>query len=116
METGASRPALDLDFEVYGVRPSETRTFHRLQDRRARCWARLWTFYRLRNDGPVPLICPTCQCFSRHRPKHPCQRLRATLHGVVFDISSWEREPRRPCGAMMIVEWHAEPWRRSAAG
>src|SRR5712675_1264303 len=38
------------------------------------------------NEG-VPLICPTCQVFC---PKHPCRRLPATLHGVVFDIFVWE--------------------------
>jgi hypothetical protein len=49
----------------------------------------------LRDDEGVPLICPTCQIvFS----EHPCRRLRATLHGVVFDIFGWE--PRRPGGSL----------------
>jgi hypothetical protein len=38
----------------------------------------------LRDDGIVPVICPTCQ--MSWRVKHPCQRSPATLHGVVFDI------------------------------
>jgi hypothetical protein len=29
--------------------------------RRARCWGGPWAFYKLRDDGIVPLICPTCQ-------------------------------------------------------
>ena len=33
-----------------------------LQSRRtARCRAGPWAFYKLRDDGTVPLICPTCQ-------------------------------------------------------
>src|SRR5712675_186231 len=44
-------------------------------------------FNGLCDDEGVPLICPTCQVFC---PKHPCRRLPATLHGVVFDIFVWE--------------------------
>src|SRR3981081_1322722 len=55
---------------------------------RKRDHARPWTFYRLRDDGLVPLICPTCDMFSRHRLKASVPATTATLHGVVFDIFS----------------------------
>ena len=48
---------------------------------------RPWAFYKSREDGLVPLICPTCQSVfagfaqSIHASDH-----LATLHGVVFDI------------------------------
>jgi hypothetical protein len=45
-----------------------------------------WALYKLREDELVPLICPTSQMFSKDRSKHPCQRHRPTLHGVVFAI------------------------------
>ena len=45
-----------------------------------------WAFDELRDDGLVPVICPTCQMFSKDRSKHPGWRDQATLHGVVFDI------------------------------
>src|SRR5437588_11653413 len=41
--------------------------------------------YGGRDDGVVPLICPTCQIFSRSLTAS-CQQLSATLHGVVFHI------------------------------
>jgi tryptophan-rich sensory protein len=62
--------------------------------RRARCRAGPWAFYKLRNDELVPLICPTCQMFSR--VKHPRWRPPATLHGVVFDILVGSRHPVGP--------------------
>ena len=31
---------------------------------------RAWMSYALRDDGVVPLICPTCQMFSRYRSWH----------------------------------------------
>src|SRR5450631_2414852 len=55
--------------------------------RSARCRAGSWAFCKLRDDGIVPLICPTCQnvfvgfAQSIHASDH-----HATLHGVVFDI------------------------------
>jgi len=58
-----------------------------LQSRRsARCRAGPCAFDELRDDGLVPLICPTCQMFSKDRSNHPGWRDQATLHGVVFDI------------------------------
>jgi hypothetical protein len=64
-----------------------------LQSRRkARCQQGHWSFCELRGDATMPLICPTCQIFFRDRSKHPRQRHRATLHGVVFDIF-WHAEP-----------------------
>jgi hypothetical protein len=46
--------------------------------------------YKLRDDGNVPLICPTCQnVFCRQAPHASdpfvCKGL-LSLHGVVFDI------------------------------
>jgi hypothetical protein len=56
-----------------------------LQSRRsARCRPGPWAFDD--DDGSVPVICPTCQMFSKDRSKHPGWRDQATLHGVVFDI------------------------------
>jgi hypothetical protein len=60
----------------------------------------LWHIASFRSDAPrvltewcddegVPLICPTCQVWLQS----PYQRLPATLHGVVFDIFGWERDP-----------------------
>ena len=47
-----------------------------LQSRRtARCWAGPWAFYKLRDDGIVPLICPTCQnvfAGKASMPATPC--------------------------------------------
>ena len=48
--------------------------------------------FKLRDDGTVPVICPTRQMFSR--VKHPCQRHLVTLHGVVFDILVGSRTAR----------------------
>src|SRR5436190_22845955 len=56
------------------------RILNRNRYRRARCCERR-AFTGLRNGEEMPVICPTCQMFS----KHPC-RPPATLHGVVFDI------------------------------
>jgi hypothetical protein len=50
--------------------------------------------FKLRDDGTVPVICPTRQMFSR--VKHPCQRQLVTLHGVVFDILVGSTPPL-PC-------------------
>jgi hypothetical protein len=51
--------------------------------RSARCQARPETFYRLCDDGLVPLICPTSNVFA---DKASMPATHATLHGVVFDI------------------------------
>ena len=47
-------------------------------------------FYKRRDDGVMPLICPTCQKVFRGIG-HASDR-QATLHGVVFDILD-----ARPC-------------------
>jgi hypothetical protein len=65
--------------------------------RRARCRAGPWAFCKLRDDELVPLICPTCQMFSRDRSKHPCQRPPCYFAWGCFRYFSWERAPRRPC-------------------
>jgi len=57
-------------------------------------------FYRLRDDGILPVICPTSQIFSTGCA-HACDRridLPATVHGVVFDI--WVRKPWWPFAAV----------------
>jgi len=59
-----------------------------LQSRRpARCRARPSAFCKLRDDGIVPLICPTCQnVFAGFAQSIHASGHHATLHGVVFDI------------------------------
>ncbi len=55
--------------------------------RRARCRAGPWAFCKLRDDGIVPLICPTCQnVFAGIAQSIHASDRHATLHGVVFDI------------------------------
>jgi hypothetical protein len=50
------------------------------------CWARPSAFL-LRDDGIVPLICPTCQnVFAGFAQSIHASDHHATLHGVVFDI------------------------------
>src|SRR6267378_3234737 len=51
----------------------------------ARCRAGPWAFCKLRDDGIVSLICPTCQIAGIAQSIHASDR-HATLHGVVFDI------------------------------
>ena len=54
---------------------------------RARCRAGPRAFYKLRDDGIVPLICPTCQnVFAGFAQGIDASDHHATLHGVVFDI------------------------------
>ena len=44
-------------------------------------------FYKRRDDGIVPLICPTCQnVFAGFAQSIHASDHHATLHGVVFDI------------------------------
>src|SRR6266478_6375743 len=46
-----------------------------------------WAFCKWRDDGIVPLICPTCQIvFAGIAQSIRASDHRATLHGVVFDI------------------------------
>src|SRR5712671_3836559 len=55
--------------------------------RTARCRAGPRAFCKLRDDGIVPLICPTCQnVFAGFAQGIHASDRRATLHGVVFDI------------------------------
>ena len=65
------------------------------------CRAGPWAFCKLRDDGIVPLICPTCQnvfagiAQSIHASDH-----QATLHGVVFDILVGSESRVGPCGCL----------------
>src|SRR6266481_734102 len=55
--------------------------------RGARCRAGPWAFCKWRDDGIVPLICPTCQnVFAGIAQGIHASDRHATLHGVVFDI------------------------------
>ena len=69
--------------------------------RGARCRAGPWAFCKLRDDGIVPLICPTCQnvfagiAQSIHASDH-----HATLHGVVSDILVGSQSRVGPCGCL----------------
>src|SRR5467141_3737495 len=59
--------------------------------RRGRCWAGPWAFCKLRDDGIVPLICPTCQnVFEGIRSKHPCQRPPCYFAWGCFRYFSWK--------------------------
>jgi hypothetical protein len=49
-----------------------------------------------RNDGSVPLICPTCQDVLADAGGGP-----ATMHGVVFDI--FEMRPSKACSPLPAV-------------
>src|SRR5882757_11277857 len=71
--------------------------------RGARCRAGPWASCKLRDDGTVPLICPTCQnVFAGIAQGIHASDRRATLHGVVFDILVGElvmnrrSEPQNP--------------------
>jgi hypothetical protein len=80
---------------------------------------RPWSFARQatrRNDGIVPLICPTCQTDSEN-PYPSWRQPPATLHGVVFDIlMGRSRKPsmiaRNRCasGGGMVDAQGIEPW------
>src|SRR5882757_9684178 len=51
------------------------------------CRAGRWASCKLRDDGIVPLICPTCQnVFAGFAQSIHASDRHATLHGVVFDI------------------------------
>src|SRR6266436_8165450 len=57
---------------------------------------RAMAFCKLRDDGIVPLICPTCQNVFAGCSKHPCQRPPCYFAWGCFRYFSWKREPRRP--------------------
>jgi len=58
-----------------------------LEPSRARCRAGPWPSCKWRDDGIVPLICPTCQnVFAGIAQSIDASDHHATLHGVVFDI------------------------------
>jgi len=53
-------------------------------------------FCKLRDDGTVPLICPTCQnVFAGFAQGIDASDHHATLHGVVFDILVESERPDR---------------------
>src|SRR6267142_3377643 len=57
----------------------------------ARCRAGPWAFCKLRDDGIVPLFCPTCQnVFEGIRSKHPCQRPPCYFAWGCFRYFSWK--------------------------
>src|SRR6266478_3935398 len=67
--------------------------------RRARRRAGPWAFCKLRDDGIVPLICPTCQnVFAGFAQSIHASDHHATLHGVVFDILVGSESRVGPCG------------------
>ena len=69
--------------------------------RRARCRAGPWAFCKLRDDGIVPLICPTCQnVFAGFAQSIHASDRHATLHGVVFDILVGSQSRVGPCGCL----------------
>src|SRR5712675_439074 len=69
--------------------------------RRGRCWAGPWAFCKLRDDGIVPLICPTCQnVFAGFAQSIHASDHHATLHGVVFDILVGSESRVGPCGCV----------------
>src|SRR5882672_10316498 len=77
------------------------RIFRLQSRRRARCRAGPWAFCKLRDDGIVPLICPTCQnVFAGFAQSIPASDHHATLHGVVFDILVESESRVGPCGCV----------------
>src|SRR6266852_7715061 len=55
----------------------------------------------LRDDGIVPLICPTCQnVFAGFAQGIHASDHHATLHGVVFDILVGSESRVGPCGCL----------------
>src|SRR5712675_950829 len=55
----------------------------------------------LRDDGIVPLICPTCQnVFAGFAQSIHASAHHATLHGVVFDILVGSESRVGPCGCV----------------
>src|SRR5215207_7508568 len=62
-----------------------------VQSRRGRRYSR--PIGSLRDDGVVPLICPTCQVFAGSL-KVSCQRLLLLCMGLFSVFCSWERGPR----------------------
>jgi hypothetical protein len=58
-------------------------------------------FYKRRDDGIVPLICPTCQnVFAGFAQSIHASDHHATLHGVVFDILVESESRVGPCGCV----------------
>src|SRR5260370_39521937 len=62
--------------------------------------------YKLRDDGIVPLICPTCQNVFAGSLKASMPATTCYFAWGCFRYFSWEREPRRACGE---EAWLAEP-------
>src|SRR6266481_1172308 len=62
---------------------------------------RAMAFCKLRDDGIVPLICPTCQnVFAGFAQGIHASDHHATLHGVVFDILVGSESRVGPCGRL----------------
>ena len=65
------------------------------------CRAGPWAFCKLRDDGIVPLFCPTCQnVFAGIAQGIHASDHQATLHGVVFDILVGSESRVGPCGCL----------------
>ena len=82
--------------------------------RTARCRAGPRAFCKLRDDGIVPLICPTCQnVFAGFAQGIDASDHHATLHGVVFDIlvGSESRVQTLSASRQLPLRW-GEPWCR----
>ncbi len=72
-----------------------------------------WAFCKWRDDGIVPLICPTCQnVFAGIAQSYPCQRPPCYFAWGCFRYFGWKPEPRRPLRLsfpLMIAAWLAKP-------
>ena len=74
-----------------------------LEPSRARCRAGPWPSCKWRDDGIVPLICPTCQnVFAGIAQSIDASDRHATLHGVVFDILVGSESRVGPCGCLSV--------------
>ena len=65
---------------------------------------RSWAFYKLRKNGILQVICPTCQSFRGIAHASDSQ---ATLHGVVFDISGARVASALRLGARAVARGRA---------
>jgi hypothetical protein len=59
-----------------------------------------WGFCKLRDDGTVPVICPTCQMSWRGKASMPAAA--CYFAWGCFRCFGWKRESRRLCGCLPV--------------
>src|SRR6195256_3313972 len=94
--------------QVPGLEHDPEKACPRATTRWVGCRAGRWASCKLRDDGIVPLICPTCQnVFAGFAQSIHASDRHATLHGVVFDILVGSQSRVGPCGCLSRHE-HVE--------